>query len=105
MASAKTSGYGAALLLLAISALGCERRSNAAKAEEAVPVTLAQAQRQDVPREVQAFGTVEASSSVDVRSQVPGLITQVHFHEGDYVQQGDLLFTVDTRPYRASLAA
>jgi len=42
---------------------------------------------------------------VDVRAQVQGLITEVHFHEGDFVKRGQLLFTVDTRPYRASLAA
>ncbi len=88
-----------------LSAWGCENRSRAAKGEEPVPVTVASAELQDVAREVPAFGVVEASSSVDVRSQVPGLITQVHFHEGDLVKRGDLLFSVDTRPYSASLAA
>jgi membrane fusion protein, multidrug efflux system len=85
--------------------LGCEGGSRAAKGEEAVPVTVATAALQDVPREVPAFGAVEASSTVDVRAQVQGLITQVHFHEGDFVKRGDLLFSVDTRPYSASLAA
>jgi len=95
----------AALLLVLGSASGCEQRSKAAKGEDPVPVTLAAAQLVDVPREVQAFGVVEASSTVDVRAQVQGLITQVHFHEGDFVKRGDLLFSVDTRPYSASLAA
>jgi multidrug efflux system membrane fusion protein len=94
-----------ALLLGLGGACGCENRSKAAKGEEAVPVTLAPVQVVDVPREVQAFGVVEASSTVDVRAQVQGLITQVHFHEGDVVKRGDPLFTVDTRPYSASLAA
>jgi multidrug efflux system membrane fusion protein len=86
-------------------ACACESKSKAEKAEEAVPVTLASVQVLDVPREVKAFGTVEASSSVDVRSQVQGLITDVHFHEGDFVKHGQLLFTIDTRPYSATLAA
>lgn len=86
-------------------ALGCQETSQARKPEEPVPVTLAPVQIRDVPREVPAFGSVEASSTVDVRAQVQGLITQVHFREGDFVKQGDLLFTVDTRPYSASLAA
>jgi len=94
-----------ALLLASSGATGCENGSKAAKGEEPVPVTVATAQVLDVAREVQAFGVVEASSTVDVRAQVQGLITQVHFHEGDFVKRGDPLFTVDTRPYSASLAA
>jgi len=94
------------LLLAGLLALcGCEEKSKAAKGEDAVPVTVAAVQIADVPREVQAFGVVEASSTVDVRAQVQGLITKVHFHEGDFVKRGDLLFSVDTRPYSASLAA
>lgn len=93
---------GCALLLLLAA---CENGSKAAKGEEPVPVTLAAVRVEDVPREVRAFGVVEASSTVDVRAQVQGLITQVHFHEGDFVKRGDLLFSVDTRPYSASLAA
>jgi membrane fusion protein, multidrug efflux system len=105
MTRASKSRGGACLLLLGALALACESRSKAAKGEDPVPVTLATVEQKDVPREVSAFGSVEASSTVDVRSQVQGLITQVHFHEGDFVKHGDLLFTVDTRPYSASLAA
>jgi multidrug efflux system membrane fusion protein len=95
-----------ALLLLLVGAVfGCESRSKAAKGEEPVPVVVARVTQEDVAREVQAFGVVEASSSVGVRAQVQGLITQVHFHEGDVVKRGELLFSVDTRPYSASLAA
>ena len=94
-----------ACLGLGVSLLGCENKSKAPKAEEAVPVVVATAQLIDVPREVATFGVVEASSSVDVAPQVQGLVTEVHFKEGDFVKRGDLLFTVDTRPYRASLAA
>lgn len=94
-----------ALLAALAVASGCENGSKAAKGEEPVPVTVSAVQVLDVPREVQAFGVVEASSTVDVRAQVQGLITQVHFREGDFVKRGDPLFTVDTRPYSASLAA
>jgi len=93
------------LLLLVGAEAGCESKSKAAKAEEAVPVSVAVVKVEDVPREVQAFGVVEASSTVDVRAQVQGLITQVHFHEGDVVKRGDPLFSVDTRPYSATLLA
>jgi membrane fusion protein, multidrug efflux system len=95
----------AALLLACWMGAGCGSKSKAAKAEEPMPVSVAVVKLEDVPREVQAFGVVEASSTVDVRAQVQGLITQVHFREGDVVKRGAPLFSVDTRPYSASLAA
>lgn len=103
--SSRRWATGAALLLLTGASVGCESRSKAAKGEDPVPVSVAAVQVQDVAREVQAFGVVEASSTVEIRAQVQGLITQVHFREGDFVKRGDLLFSVDTRPYSASLAA
>ena len=93
------------VLLGAASLLGCENKSQAEKGEDAVPVMLAPVELRDVPREVSAFGSVESSSSVDIRSQLAGTITEVHFREGDFVKHGDPLFTIDTRPYSASLAA
>src|SRR5258708_751596 len=96
---------GALLLLSGAALTACENKSKAAKGEEVAPVTLATVEAQDVPREVKAFGSVEPSSTVDIRSQVPGTVTQVHFHEGDFVKKGDPLFTIDTRPYSATLAA
>lgn len=93
------------LLACAALSLACESRSKAAKGEEPVPVAIAVAEKKNVAREVRAFGSVDASSTVDLRAQVQGLVTQVHFKEGDFVKRGQLLFTVDTRPYSASLAA
>jgi multidrug efflux system membrane fusion protein len=50
-----------------------------------------------------AIGTVEASSSVAVRSQITGELTSVRFKEGDDVTQGQVLFTLDRRPLEAAL--
>jgi multidrug efflux system membrane fusion protein len=69
-----------------------------------VPVAVAAVEQRDVPIEVPAFGTVEASSTVEIVSRVSGLVTEVHFKEGDFVKTGDPLFTIDTRPYAASMA-
>lgn len=90
---------------LVASLLGCESKSKQVKPEEAVPVTVSRAVTEDVPRELSAFGVVEASSTVGVVAQVQGLVTEVHCKDGDFVKRGDPLFTIDTRPYRASLAA
>jgi membrane fusion protein, multidrug efflux system len=61
-----------------------------------------------VQRQIQEFdeftGRLEATETVDVRPRVAGTIDRVHFKEGQTVKKGDLLFTVDARPFRAELA-
>ena len=68
-----------------------------------VPVTVAKVARRDVPVDVQVIGNVEAYSTIAVKAQVGGVLTKVHFQDGDYVKEGDMLFTVDARPLRAQL--
>lgn len=68
-----------------------------------VPVQVAVAQQADVPRVIESVGTVQALRTVAVKSQVDGMIAQVHFKEGDEVKAGDLLVTLDRRPFENSL--
>src|ERR1039457_6454140 len=68
-----------------------------------VPVTVAVAFQKDVPVEVQVIGNVEAYSTISVKAQVGGQLTKVSFQEGDNVKTGDLLFTIDQRPFQAAL--
>src|SRR3954467_8866414 len=70
----------------------------------AVPVTAASVQQKAVPLDVTAMGTVIAASTVAVRSQITGELMTVNFKEGDEVQQGQVLFTLDKRPFEAALA-
>jgi multidrug efflux system membrane fusion protein len=56
-----------------------------------------------MPVEVTSVGNVEAKSTVSVRSQVAGPLLEVHFKEGDFVQKGQLLLTIDPRPYQAQV--
>jgi multidrug efflux system membrane fusion protein len=69
----------------------------------AVPVVVASVVQKNMPVQLEAVGSVEAFSTVSIRTQVTGAITQVHFKEGQDVKQGDLLFTIDTRPFEAAL--
>jgi multidrug efflux system membrane fusion protein len=69
----------------------------------AVPVTAAAAQQKSMPFDVEAIGTVIAASTVAVRAQITGELTSVNFKEGDEVQQGQVLFTLDKRPLEAAL--
>ena len=68
-----------------------------------VPVTVATATEKTVPVEIQVIGNVEAYSTISVKAQVGGELTNVYFHEGDYVKKRDALFTIDPRPFQASL--
>ncbi len=67
------------------------------------PVVVAQAEQRDVPVQVSAIGNVEAYRMVQVRSQVNGQIDTVHFTEGQDVREGQLLFTLDKRPFQADM--
>ena len=68
-----------------------------------MPVTVAQAMVKAVPVELQAVGSVEAYATVTVKSQVEGELTEAHLREGQCVQVGDRLFTIDRRPFQARL--
>jgi multidrug efflux system membrane fusion protein len=68
-----------------------------------VPVQVATAQQRDVPRSIVSVGTIQALRTVAVKSQVDGMIAQIHFKEGDEVKAGDLLVTLDRRPFENSL--
>jgi len=68
-----------------------------------VPVTAATVEQKSVPFDVQAIGTVIAASTVAVRSQITGELMSVNFKEGDEVKEGQVLFTLDKRPFEASL--
>jgi membrane fusion protein, multidrug efflux system len=70
---------------------------------EAVPVLVATAVQKNVPVQIRAVGNVEAYSTVSVKSQVTGVLTQAHFKEGQDVKKGQLLFTIDPRPFEAAL--
>jgi membrane fusion protein, multidrug efflux system len=70
---------------------------------EAVPVLVATAARKSVPIQIRAVGNVESFSTVSIKSQITGVLVKVHFKEGQNVKQGQLLFTVDPRPFEAAL--
>jgi multidrug efflux system membrane fusion protein len=96
-----------ALALVASFALaGCSDGGRAqAKAPQPapVPVGVASVTEKPVPLQVLAVGTVQAYTTVGIKSQVAGQILTVHFKEGDEVKRGDLLFTIDPRPLEAAV--
>lgn len=68
-----------------------------------VPVEIAQAVKKKVPLRIESLGSVTPIASVSVKTRVDTEIVQVHFEDGAFVNQGDLLFTLDSRALQAQL--
>ncbi|HMK79400.1 MAG TPA: efflux RND transporter periplasmic adaptor subunit [Xanthobacteraceae bacterium] len=75
----------------------------AAKQAPIVPVTIAEAQSSSVPIFLDGLGTVSASFTVAIHSQVTGTVQSVNFTEGQEVREGDTLAIIDPRPLQAAL--
>ncbi len=69
-----------------------------------VPVVAASVLEKSVPIEVSAVGNVEAYSTINVVPQISGQLTQIYFREGDFVQKGEKLFTIDPSQLEAQVA-
>lgn len=87
------------LLMLA----GCSDGPGQAPGQPPVPVTTALTAQRAAPVQVKAIGQVEALSTVSITAQVEGQLKKVHFAEGQDVELGQHLFTIDPRPYQAAL--
>jgi multidrug efflux system membrane fusion protein len=100
------SSYQFALLALLAALLltGCNSpKAQSAPAMPPVPVSVAVAAQESLPVDIRAIGSVEPFDTVQVKSQIAGQLMSVHFTEGGNVNQGDLLFEIDPRPYRDAL--
>ncbi len=68
-----------------------------------VAVLVAKAVTRDVPIQAEVIGNVEASSTVTLRPQISGQVLSAHFQEGDVVNKGQLMLTLDSRALEAQL--
>lgn len=99
-------GYVLFIVLVALVLLwNFQHRINSAKAAQPPtrPVLVAKVITKDVPVYLDEIGTCAAYETVQVQAQVSGQIIARHFQDGADVKQGDLLFTIDPRPYQAAL--
>ena len=104
---------------VSVAAAGCAAEDPAANAASAasgrgggggrgggsgvVPVAVAPVINKSMPIEINVIGTAEAFSNVGIRAQITGQLEKVNFTEGDDVQQGQVLFTLDRRPLELAL--
>jgi len=93
--------FAAVLFLAALAA--CSDGKKAPEQKAAFPVVTAISRLADTPVMIEATGRVEASQTVGIRARIGGALEKIHFTEGQAVRAGQLLFTIDRRPYLAAL--
>lgn len=100
-----TKKTAAAVAALAFSFLlvACSDTSKARTQRPPAVVAVGQALQKAVPLELRAVGTIEPYARVTVKAQVTGRLDKVHFREGQFVQKGALLFTIDPRQQQAAV--
>ena len=95
-------------ILLAISGLcatlnGCVNKAQPNFERPPAPVVVSTAISQDVNNYMDALGKIVARETVQIQPQVSGRITQIHFTDGANISKGQMLFTIDPRPFDANL--
>jgi multidrug efflux system membrane fusion protein len=90
-------------LAIAFTLTGCRQQAPPPSGRPPAEVSVAVAMKRDVPIYLDAIGKSVAREAVSVQPQVSGRITRLHFADGADVRAGDLLFTIDPRPYQAQL--
>ena len=82
---------------------GCANQAQQNFERPPAPVVVSTAVSQDVSNYMDALGKIVARETVAIQPQVSGRITKIHFTDGANVRRGQLLFTVDPRPFEANL--
>lgn len=93
----------AAATLLGIFASGCAKEQAAPPTRPPTPVNIGKVSQKTMPVQVTAVGNVESITTVQIRAQVAGVVQAVSFNEGDFVHKGQVLLTIDPRPYQVAL--
>lgn len=106
---AMTVRHSLLLLPIAVLAAGLAGCGGPAEGQQpggpqASPVGVAAAVQRPVRDTEEFTGRLEAVESVEVRPRIGGTIERVHFRDGAFVKAGDMLFTIDQRPYQAEVA-
>jgi membrane fusion protein, multidrug efflux system len=100
--SSRQGAVGVALLVLFFLA-GCVNKAQQNFERPPAPVKVTAAVSQDVANYLDSLGKIVARETVAIQPQVSGRIMQIHFTDGANVRRGQLLFTIDPRPFEANL--
>ena len=93
-----------AMIALALAACGQSESKTPPVAPPAPQVTVAKPVTRQIAEHDEYVGRFVAIESVEVRARVSGYLEKIQFQDGQLVRKGDLLFTIDRRPFETSLA-
>jgi len=94
---------GPLVLVLLLALVGCDRKKPQAAAPTPVEVTVVEAKATTAPMAVDGIGHVFALRTVNVQSQVSGVLKKTYFSEGDLVQEGQPFALIDPDSFKAKL--
>ena len=97
---------GAALIAAVLINAGCSKKEAAKTAAAGPPpptVIVEQVEQKTVPIYSEYVGQTKADETVELRARVEGILQKIYFKEGSAVRKGELLFTIDKRPFQATL--
>lgn len=95
--------WAAVPLAAAVLLISCSNKQATAPTPAAPPVTVSNPVTQEVTEWDDYVGRVAPTEEVEVRSQVTGFLSSIHFRDGQIVKKGDLLFVIDQRPFQATV--
>ena len=98
------SRLAAAVILLAPALAGCGQSQPPGGGPPPPTVTVSKPIERGITEQDEYVGRFVAVDSVEIRARVSGYLDQIHFRDGQMVKQGDLLFTIDKRPFQNTVA-
>lgn len=89
-----------------VSSIGCGKESVAEQGAGMMAVNVVSyvSQKQDISDRISMVGTLNANESVEIKSEMDGVVEEINFKEGESVQKGRVLFKIDEKKLKASLA-
>ena len=81
----------------------CQKKVVKIKAPPLTPVSVAKVEQKDIPFYIETLGHFAAFNTVTMQAQIQGELTGLYFIEGQEVRKNELLFTINSAPYQASL--
>jgi RND family efflux transporter MFP subunit len=93
----------AILIAMLVSTAGCDQKENKFVPPPPPPVTVSRPVEQPVTEYIHLTGNTQAVDQVQLDARVEGLLTSIHFKDGDLVKKGDLLFLIEQDIYKAKV--
>jgi multidrug efflux system membrane fusion protein len=90
------------LVIVLLICTACHKKV-AAPVTPSYPVRIGEAVQKEAPIYIEALGHVDSITAINIKSRIEGELTGVYFTQGQEIKKGDLLFTIDPRPYQAAL--